>query len=189
MALINMLHLHFDPFPVLETPRLALDRITDQDLETIFVLRSDSQVLAYINKTPATSMAEAQQFLQIIDDALVSNAGITWGIFLKGTQQLIGTIALWRIVPQHMYAEIGYSLVPAYFRKGIMQEAIKEVIIYGFEVMKLHRIEANINPANEASRALLLRNGFIQEAFIKENYYFDGLFYDTAMFSLLNSQQ
>jgi len=186
VALLAMLHLQFDPFPVIETPRLTLARITERDLETIFILRSDSQVLEYINKTPATTMADAQQFLQIIDDALTNNAGISWGMYLKDTQQLIGNIALWRIVPQHMYAEIGYSLLPQYFRKGLMQEAIKEIIAYGFDTMKLHRIEGNINPANEASRALLLRNGFIQEAYIKENYYFDGKFYDTAMFSLLN---
>jgi ribosomal-protein-alanine N-acetyltransferase len=71
--------------------------------------------------------------------------------------------------------------------KGIMQEAMSAVIKYGFEKMNLHSIEANVNPANESSIKLLERNDFIKEAYFKENYFYDGKFLDTAIYSLLTT--
>ena len=56
-------------------------------------------------------------------------------------------------------AELGYALHPDYHGKGIMQETMKEVLDYGFKIMKLHSVEANVNPENAASIKLLERNG------------------------------
>jgi len=70
-----------------------------------------------------------------------------------------------------------------------MQEAFSEVVNYGFKVMKLHSIEANVNPANEASIKLLEKNNFIREAYYEENYYYNGKFLDTAIYSLLTTEQ
>jgi RimJ/RimL family protein N-acetyltransferase len=66
-----------------------------------------------------------------------------------------------------------------------MQEAMIIVIDYGFRAMHLHSIEANVNPDNAASIKLLQRNNFVREAYHKENYYFNGKFLDSAIYSLL----
>jgi ribosomal-protein-alanine N-acetyltransferase len=55
------------------------------------------------------------------------------------------------IKPEHYRAEIGYMLLPEYHGKGIVSEAVKEVVKYGFEVMKLHSIEAVLDPENYGS--------------------------------------
>ncbi len=68
-----------------------------------------------------------------------------------------------------------------------MQEALSTVIHYGFEVMKLHTIEADVDPNNTASIKLLERNKFVKEGYFKENYFFEGKFYDTVVYSLLDS--
>ena len=60
------------------------------------------------------------------------------------------------------------------------------VLNYGFTVMELHSVEANVNPDNAASISLLEKNHFIREACFKENYYFDGRFLDSAIYSLLS---
>jgi ribosomal-protein-alanine N-acetyltransferase len=67
-----------------------------------------------------------------------------------------------------------------------MHEAIQAVLNYGFSELKLHSVEANINPVNEASRRLLEKNNFVKEAHFKENYYFNGSFSDSAVYSLIN---
>ncbi len=85
-------------------------------------------------------------FLKRIDELEKNTEAVTWGIALRNEPQLIGTICLWNIQKEHYRAEVGYNLHPDYWAKGIMQEAIKEVIDYGFNVMKLHSIEANVNP-------------------------------------------
>lgn len=66
-----------------------------------------------------------------------------------------------------------------------MQEAIVAVLLYGFSAIKLHSVEANINPANVAFKKLLEKNGFVQEAYFKENFYYNGRFTDAAIYALL----
>ena len=69
--------------------------------------------------------------------------------------------------------------------KGIMHEAMQPVLDYGFNVMKLHSVEADADPNNIASIKLLQKNNFVREAYLKENYYFNGKFFDTVIYSLL----
>jgi ribosomal-protein-alanine N-acetyltransferase len=54
--------------------------------------------------------------------------------------------------------------------------------------MKLHSVEANVNPANNSSIKLLKKNKFVKEAHYKENYFYDGKFLDSAVYSLLSDQ-
>lgn len=180
-----MLHFNFTPFPLLKTERLVLRQAAVIDAPEIFFLRSDPGVLKYIGREPATSIEDAYQFLQIIDDAATNNTGISWSIALKENNKMIGTIALWKLTPEHHRGEIGYVLHPAYQGKGIMHEAMAAVIDYAFSAMKLHSIEAKINPENLASQRLLERNNFVREAYFRENYYHKGQFFDSAIYSLL----
>jgi ribosomal-protein-alanine N-acetyltransferase len=76
-------------------------------------------------------------------------------------------------------------LHPDFWRKGIMKEAVLAAIDYGFNTMKLHSIEAHINPANAASAAVLEATGFVREAYFKEDFYYKGKFTDSAIYSLL----
>jgi len=121
-----------------------------------------------------------------IEDSLLLNEGITWGISLKEDSKLIGTIGFWRMDKANYRAEIGYMLMPEMQGKGLMHEAISTSIRYGFEEMKLHSIEANVNPANLLSKKILEKNGFVQEAYFKENYYYNGRFLDSSIYSLVN---
>ena len=182
-----MLNLSFKPFPLIETERLRLRKISRKDVNEIFFLRSDKRVLHYLDKAPAKTKKDAYDFIKIVHDAEKNVDGITWGITLKNIEKIIGTIGFWRMQKEHYRAEIGYILHPDYWGKGITQEAMTAVIKYGFEVMKLHSIEANVNPDNAASIRLLEKNGFVREAYFKENYYFDGKFLDSAIYSLIIS--
>ncbi len=180
-----MLQPNFSPFPTIATERLLLREITTADANEVFFLRSDAGLLTYLDKAPEKSVDETIAFLSIIKKNLEDNDGILWGITLKGSNIVIGTICYWRMQKQHYRAEIGYVLHRAQQGKGIMGEAIKAVIKYGFETMKLHSIEANVNPANTSSMKLLEKNGFIKEAYFKENYFYNGKFIDSVIYSLL----
>jgi RimJ/RimL family protein N-acetyltransferase len=179
------MNLSFKPFPVLTTNRLVLRRIKRADVNEVLFLRSDERVLHYLDKVPAKTKKDAYSFIKIVHDAEKNFNGITWGITLKNETKVIGTIGFWRMEKEHFRAEIGYVLHPDYWEKGITHEALSEAIKYGFEVMKLHSIEANVNPANTASIKLLEKNGFEREAYYKENYFFNGRFLDSAVYSLL----
>jgi len=181
-----MLNLNFHPFPIIETERLLLRQITEQDAAEIFQLRSDPRVTEFLDRVPAQSIEEAHRFITMITEALLESRGICWAITLKPENKLIGTVDIWRIIPEHYRAEIGYGMLTEYHGKGIMQEALTAALQYGFQTMGLHSVEANVNPHNMASIRLLERNKFVREAYFKENYYYDGKFLDSAIYSLLS---
>ncbi len=180
-----MLTITFKPFPEIQTQRLLLREITVLDANEIFFLRSDKEVLKYIDKPPAKTLDDALEFILRINTLKENNQGINWAITIKGSDILIGNICLWNIKPEHHRAEVGYVLHPQHHGKGIMQEAIKAVLDYGFQTLQLHSIEANVNPANTSSIKLLVRNNFVREAYFRENYFFNNQFLDTAIYSLL----
>lgn len=181
-----MLEFNFSPFPVLETERLTLREITPDDARAFFDLRTHPDVTRYSDRFPPKSIEEIYVFLDKIMEAIAANQSIAWAISLKGSDEFIGTVNFHRTYPEHHRAEMGYQLASKYWRKGIMSEAVKAAIDYGFNTMRLHSIEAQVNPNNEASIALLKKHGFVQEAYFKENYYFNGKFLDTPVFSLIN---
>ena len=177
-----MLELNFEPFPVLETRKLKLRKISMDDADNIFLLRTNNEAMKYIHKTKLNSIEDAKELINKMNEP----DRIQWGITLKSTDTIIGTIGYHRIEKENFRAEIGYMLHPQYWGKGIMSEAISVVINYGFREIKLHSIKAVINPENIASKKLLENFKFIQEAYFKENFFFEEKFYDSAVFSLLN---
>lgn len=181
-----MLDINFSPFQNLETERLCLRRVIKEDVNEIFALRSDQEVMKYIPRPLVKTEEDALAHIAMIDEKIDSNEGINWAITLKDNPKLIGIIGHYRIRPEHFRAEIGYMLLPEHQGKGIISEAIKEVVHYGFEVMKLHSIEAIIDPENFASEKVLQKNGFVKEAHLKENEYYEGRFLDTVIYSILN---
>jgi ribosomal-protein-alanine N-acetyltransferase len=182
-----MLQPNFHPFPQIETDRLLLRKLKNEDADEIFELRSDENVMKYIGKDPITSINEAIEFIQLVNNSLITNFGISWAITLKeNPKKLIGTIGHWRLIKEHYRSEVGYMLSPQFWKKGIMKEALIKVIDYGFNEMKLHSIEAHINPENIASAAILETTGFIREAYFKEDFFYKGKFSNTAIYSKLN---
>lgn len=185
-----MLQVNFQPFPEIKTQRLLLRRLIREDTKEIYEMRSDKKVMKFTGKNPIASMQEATDFYNLVNDSLYENTGITWAMALiDSPEKMIGTIGLWRLIKEHFRAEIGYTLMPAYWKKGLAKEAVLRVIQFGFDQMNLHSIEAHIDPKNLASASVLERTGFIREAYFKEDFFFNGAFEDTAIYSLLNRKQ
>lgn len=181
-----MLDINFSPFPNLETERLFLRRVVKEDVKEIFTLRSNKETMKYIPRPLVKTEEDALAHIAMIEDKIENNEGINWAITLKNDPKLIGLIGHYRIKPEHFRAEIGYMLLPEYYGKGIIVEAIKETIKYGFEIMNLHSIEAMIDPENLASEKVLQKSGFVKEAHLKQNEYYEGRFLDTVIYSILN---
>jgi len=184
-----MLQLNFNAFPELFTERLVLRQISAADVKEVFQLRSDKNVMQFLDRPLAQSTDDAMALIQKIAAGHEKNENITWAITLQNQPELIGTIGFWRIDKENYRAEIGYLLHPGQQGKGLMQEAIATVLKYGFQTIKLHSVEANVNPANNASIKLLEKNKFVKEAHYKENYFYDGKFLDSAIYSLLSDRQ
>lgn len=181
-----MMTINFSPFQNLETEHLLLRRVIKSDLKEVKALRSNPVTMKYIPRPLVTNDDEALAHIVMINEKIEANEGINWAITIKGDSRLIGIIGHYRIKPEHYRAEIGYMVLPEYHGKGLATEAVKVVVKYGFEVMKLHSIEAVIDPDNLASARVLEKNGFVKEAHLKENEFFNGQFLDSVIYSLLN---
>jgi ribosomal-protein-alanine N-acetyltransferase len=120
-----------------------------------------------------------------MEQDLRSNDGITWAMTFQGKDELIGTIGYYRLKKEHHRGEIGYMLAPEHWRNGIMQEALEVVVRCGFERIGFHSIEAITDPRNTASNRLLERGGFVREGLFKEDFFWDGQFLDSAVWSRL----
>ena len=181
-----MLSPNFTPFPELKTDRLLLRQLTLADAPGVQQLRSQEEVMKYINRPLTRTLEEAECWIRVILEALGRNDGISWCICLKeAPSEHVGSIGLWRIDKENYRAEIGYMLEPALQGKGLMYEALQKVLYYGFRELMLHSVEAQLDPRNAASAALLKKGGFVQEGYFTENYYLRGQFADTAVYSLL----
>ncbi|UOQ73211.1 GNAT family N-acetyltransferase [Hymenobacter cellulosilyticus] len=185
-----MLQFQFTPFPELRTPRLLLRQLTADDAEAMRFFRSDEEFLRYVPREKEPTLFQAQQHLRLLADLEAANQGITWALSPpEQPQVLMGTICLWHLQADHHRAEVGYGLHPDFARQGLMAKALQAVIDYGFDHLRLHSLEAQVDPDNVASIRLLRKHGFVQEAHYRENYYFQGRYLDTVVYSLLTTHR
>ena len=181
-----MLELNYDKYPVLETQRLKLRALTMDDVPLLYEMRTNPLMIRYTDRARLQTMEEAVEKMKLILDSVEKKECLAWAIELKESKTQIGDISFWRLVKEHYRAEIGYALLPDYWDKGYMREAARCAIDYGFSICNFHSIEANVNPNNAASIKLLEKLNFVREAYYKENYFYNGKFLDSAVYSLLN---
>lgn len=155
-----MYPINFELFPKLQTKRLHLRQLNKADDTAIFFLRSDPQANKHISRTRLANIEEARAFILKINNSIEQNKILYWAICVKGNTTLAGTICLWNFSEEGTMAEIGYELHPAHHRKGIMNEALQEVLHYGFKILCLQSIEAFTHDQNERSIHLLLKHKF-----------------------------
>ncbi len=155
-----MYKLNLNPFPVLKTSRLVLRSLVKEDVDEILFFRSDKRILEYLDMPAAKDRDDALAFINKISGLIQNNASVYWGISLAPEKKLIGTICLWNFSEEKNAAEIGYVLHPDFQGKGIMHEALTEVLDYGFNQLKLDEITAELSPKNLRSLRLLERNNF-----------------------------
>jgi ribosomal-protein-alanine N-acetyltransferase len=159
----------FTPFPVIKTEGLILRQLSINDDKEIFALRSDKQMNKYLDRQPSNTIEDARNFILKIAEIVKQNESIYWAITLTDNDRLAGTICLFNFSNEHSKAEIGYELLPAFQRQGIMQEAISKVIAFGFDVLGLKTIEAYTHLENENSSKLLTKYNFRKQENMNSN--------------------
>ncbi|MGS2725292.1 GNAT family N-acetyltransferase [Psychroserpens sp. BH13MA-6] len=177
----------FDAFPELESKRLSYRAYRLQDASALYDIRGHKSVAKYMDSEIPKSDQDTKQRIQKMQSDFQNKKGITWAIIDKDSGKLIGDFGIWRIDKANARGEIGYVLHPDYWGKGYMSEATHTIISFGFNHMKLHSFEANVNPMNSNSKAMLLKFGFRLEAHFRENYYYNGQFLDSEIYCLLKS--
>ena len=159
----------FTTFPKLTTENLILRQFEMTDENEVYFLRSSDEVNKFIDRPRANSIEDARKFIEKITNGEYKDAFI-WAIELKEKKGFVGSVCLLRFEPENNSAEVGYEMLPSFQGKGIVQEALKKVLEYGFETLGLDTINAVIHPDNIKSIKLAERFGFVRTGQLEEKF-------------------
>lgn len=176
-----------DELPVLDAARVRLRHPRAGDDVRVLAIFGDPVAMRYWSHEPLADLEVAREYLRAIDRGFAERTLFQWAIADREDDELIGTVTLYNWSARHGRAELGYMLGPAFWNRGFATEAVRAVIDFGFERMELHRIEADVDPRNRASVALLERLGFVREGFLRERWLTYGERSDSALYGLLRS--
>lgn len=172
----------------LETDRLIIRRLTFNDVADMFEYASNPMVTKYLPWEAHKSIEDTMNFLNMVLDSYKKGQVSGWGIVLKENSKLIGTCGYVWWQTENEKAEIGYALSPDYWNRGIVTEAAKEIIKFGFENMRLNRIEAHCVDKNIASERIMQKIGMKYEGLLRDFRKFKGKYCDFKMYSILKKE-
>ena len=174
--------------PVITTPRIILRWLSEDDIDGLYAVFSDPQVMRYWSSGPLANREAAAALQREIADSNEKETMIKWGLALRDSNLVIGTTTLFNLSLDNGRAEIGYALGSAHWGKGYMNEALRALVAHAFEVMNLRRLEADVDPRNAASIRTLERLGFQREGFLRERWHVCGEIQDAFFYGLLRRE-
>ena len=183
-----------DPFanletmPSIETERLILRPIVEEDAPALFAIFADPQLMVYWSMPPFTALEQAEALAREIGALWRSRTLLQWGVTRRERGGVIGTVTLSQWSRSHRRAELGYILARAHHGRGYAREAVAGVLRFAFETMDLHRVGADTDPENERSIGLLRSFGFTREGQTRQSYFHLGEWRDAALWGLLRDE-
>lgn len=172
--------------PRLETQRVMLRPFTAADVDTMFMLQSDAEVMRYGSHAPWTRREQAEAK---IHEIIAGREGvISWAVELRETGKMIGDCVLFSLSRDHGRAEIGYSLLPLVQGKGLALEATRRMCAWAFDELLLRRLEADADPRNVRSTRLLEKLGFQREGLLRQRWAVGDEVQDSVVYGLLRGE-
>ena len=174
--------------PTLDAARVVLRHVRAGDVDALFAVFSDVEVMRYWSRPPFTGRAEAAQLVTEIDECFAERTLFQWGIARREDDVLIGTCTLGHLHTGNQTAELGYALGRAHWGLGLAGEALDRLVSFAFETMQLRRLEADVDPRNARSVRVLERLGFQREGHLRERWLVAGELADSWIYGLLRRE-
>jgi ribosomal-protein-alanine N-acetyltransferase len=169
----------------MRTERLLLRPLEMSDGSAYLDIFSDTETLLYWSTEPITNIEEAESLVRQDIEWSALDSCICLGVALADSNLIIGKVTLFQLSEQNRRAEIGYVLDRRQWGKGYMTEALGWLLAHAFDELKLHRLEADTDPDNLASLALLEKFGFAREGLFRDRWWVHGKWHDSIMLGLL----
>lgn len=162
--------------PTLQTERLTLRPIRDDDLGPLHAMLRDPEVMRYWSNLPHTDLQQTRDWIAENRAAAEAGTAIEYGAEYQG--KLIGRGTFWN------GNEIGYLFDRAYWGQGFATEAMRAMIDFAFMFRDWTDIIADIDPRNQGSLKLLERLGFERSGFKEKTYCVGGEWSDSLYLTL-----
>jgi RimJ/RimL family protein N-acetyltransferase len=180
-------HASHSTAPRLPAGRLILRPLQTGDAEALFTIFSDAETMRYWSSAPWTAIGQATALITSAQLGHEDGSSLRLGLEIAASGQLIGTCTLYNLSSSNRRCEVGYILGRAHWGHGYMAEAMSALLAHAFGALDLNRVEADVDPRNEASARLLERLGFKKEGFMRERWIVNGEICDTDYYGLLRA--
>ncbi|MDO9538311.1 MAG: GNAT family protein [Thermoplasmata archaeon] len=172
--------------PEIITERLNLRQLTEDDMNFILEFFTREETNRYVADDAIKSMEEARELFE----AFIRPKPYLFrlGLFLKDTGQPIGTIGLYGVKMEDFRAVMGFDLLKEFWGNGYMIEAGQAILNYGFQELKLNRIQASADADNVRSLVTIERMGFKKEGVMRQKDFYKGAFHDDVVYSILKEE-
>ncbi|MBN6050420.1 GNAT family N-acetyltransferase [Nonomuraea sp. RK-328] len=172
------------PNDLRRSPRVTLRRITSLDQDE-FLERVRASVDLYQPRMTLPATPEAfQTFLGRFDDGR-SAEGLL--VCLRDTGAIVGNVNINSIIRGRFQSgALGYAVFAPHAGRGYMSEGLGLVLRHAFEELRLHRLEAQIRPDNQASVKLVQRHGFRYEGYSPDLLFIDGAWRGHGRWAITN---
>ncbi len=176
-------------YPI-RTERLLLRPLSEADVDGLAAYRSLPEVFSYVPGEAMDAEGIRTGFAERFGRGDVEHAGqfLLLGVELADTGDLVGDVVLRWLSEEHRSGEIGYMFHPGHGGRGYATEAAHRMLHLAFDDLGLHRVMARVDLRNVASARLLRRLGFRQEAHLRENEWFKGVWSDELDFGMLGDE-
>ena len=178
----------FSNIPTLYTERLSLRAMHPIDAEDMFDYAKRPEVTKYLLWREHESISFTRDYLIYVGRRYALGDFYDWAIIDRESRKMIGTCGFTKIDTANNSAEIGYVLNPDFHRRGFGSEAVKRILKFGFEELKLNRIEARFMQGNEASLALMRSVGMTFEGYMRDLVLAKGSYRTVGVSSILRSE-
>jgi len=165
----------------LGTERCDLRPVASADVPGLFALFSDPDVVRYWSAPAWATPVEAEELVDRERAGLAEGTSVRLAVLRRMDGALIGTYSIFALDAQNRRAELGYALTPSVWGQGYATEAGQAVVRHTFESVGLHRLEADVDPRNEASTRVLTRLGFRLEGLLRDRWIVAGETSDSAL--------
>lgn len=181
-----------DPFtdglPVLRGDGVVLRAFERRDADEVFRLYADRDAVRYGYAPKMDDLADAQKVIALTDELARARTLFHWGIADANDDSIVGHATLFHVEREHRRAEIGYSVRRDLWGRGIATRAVRTLIRFAFDRLDLRRLEADIDPRNDASFRVLAKLGFQREGFLRERCETRDEVQDSVLFGLLRRE-
>ena len=172
----------------IKTERLMVRPVTEADLEGLMAINGDPEVTKFLPYAAWKGPEDASAWYRRMDK-LCRDSGARQLVLVHAKQQLvIGTLLAFKFDEASRRAELGYVIGRSHWRQGFASEAVRAVVAHLFSTQGLRRVEAEVNPENAASCALLEALGFTLEGHLRDRYEAKGKIYGVNVYGLLASE-
>jgi len=168
----------------LKNSKLCLRTFKESDLQHVYNGLSNTDVIKYYGVS-YNSLESAKEQLRWFTKLQEQGEGIWWSICSAGDNAFYGAIGFNNFSKQHLKVEIGFWLLPEFWGKGIISDAIKLVSYYAFNSLKANRIEAFVESENINSSMVLLKTGFNYEGTMMKCEIKNSEFIDISIYAML----